>query len=894
MSDSGAEYEKRSQLHARSAEEVLRLLGVHVETGLNSDEAALRQQIYGENRLDRVKSTSPFALLLDQFRSVIVWLLSAAALLSVAVGDYREAVAILFVLAINTAIGFFTSWKALRSMEALFSLTAATARIRRDGHSVMLPVNEITPGDIVVVEAGDVVPADLRLIQVENLQCNESALTGESAPVSKSAAALPAATAVADRTNMAFKGTGVTRGTGVGMVTMIGSETELGRISTLVQTAEAAAHPLEKRLDRLGRTLVLLTIALSTLIAAIGFARGLVLVDMIETAIALAVAAVPEGLPVVATLALARGMLRMARRNTLIERLSAVETLGATTLILTDKTGTLTENRMTVAGFLLDGRDVAAADLLEAGAALSEPDLRLALEIGVLCNTAEIGEAGTQHGVGDPMEIALLHFAELLGVRPDLDAEDRPEIAKHPYDPEFKMMATLHSAGRDVFTAVKGAPEAVIEASDRVLTAEGVRELSEAQRQEWLKRVEDAAGTGYRLIGLAYKQKNTDGAPFYQSLILVGFVMLLDPLRPDVPAAIAECRGAGVRVVMMTGDHIATAKQIAFQAGLGEDGRIVALSENSLEGLKTGGNDAEMRDQLEQVDVFARVAPETKLKLVAHYQDAGHIVAMTGDGVNDAPALKKSDIGIAMGQRGTQVARDAADVILKDDAFSSIVAAMWQGRVIFGNIRRFVIYLMSCNFSEILIVGLAIAAGLPAPLLPLQILFLNIVTDVFPAFALGLGEGDRSVMKRPPRNPKEPIVGMPQWVDIVVFGLAITIATLGAFWIALARLDMDARDAVSVAFLTLALAQLWHVFNMRDRGERGLVNSITRNPWVYAALAFCMGLLVAAFQIPAVSEALQLTPLGWRQMALAVGASLFPIVVGGVWLRAGRSTTPAD
>ncbi|MCE8545681.1 cation-transporting P-type ATPase [Ruegeria pomeroyi] len=894
MSRTHVESEIRSQVHADGSAAALALLGVDPEIGLSSDEAAVRRQTYGDNRLDRVKRRSALALLLDQFRSVIVWLLSAAALLSAAVGDHPEAVAIILVLAINTAIGFFTSWKALRSMEALFSLTAATARVRRDGHSVMLPVHEITPGDIVVVEAGDVVPADLRLIQVDTLKCNESALTGESAPVSKTVAPLALDALVADRTNMAFKGTAVTRGDGIGVVATIGSETELGRISTLVQTAEAAAHPLEKRLDRLGRTLVLITIALSTLIGTIGFVRGLALVDMIETAIALAVAAVPEGLPVVATLALARGMLRMARRNTLIERLSAVETLGATTLILTDKTGTLTENRMTVAGFLLDGRDVTAADLLNAQAAVTEPDLRLALEIGVLCNTAEIGQAGAQHGVGDPMEVALLHFAELLGVRPDLDAEDRPEIAKHPYDPEFKMMATLHSAGGDVFTAVKGAPEAVIDASDRVLTTAGIRDLSEVARQDWLQRVEDAAGDGYRLIGLAYKQGGPEDATLYQSLILVGFVTLLDPLRQDVPAAIAECRGAGVRVVMMTGDHIATAREIAFQAGLGEEGRIVALSETSLEGLKTRGNDAEMRDQLEQVDVFARVAPETKLKLVAHYQDAGHIVAMTGDGVNDAPALKKSDIGIAMGQRGTQVARDAADVILKDDAFSSIVAAMWQGRVIFGNIRRFVIYLMSCNFSEILIVGLAIAAGLPAPLLPLQILFLNIVTDVFPAFALGLGEGDRSVMKRPPRNPKEPIVGMPQWVDIVVFGLAITIATLGAFWIALDRLDMDARDAVSVAFLTLALAQLWHVFNMRDRGERGLVNSITRNPWVYAALAFCMGLLVAAFQIPAVSEALQLTPLGWRPMALAVGASLFPVVVGGVWLRAGRSTTPTD
>ncbi len=882
------EAKTRSGLFAESCADALAVLDADQRSGLTAQDAARRLTVYGENKLERVKQISVLSLLIDQLRSMIVWLLCAAVVLSLLVGDVAEAIAIIVVLVINTAIGFFTSWNAIRSIEALFRLTAVTARVRRDGHSEMVPVERVVPGDVIILEAGDIVPADLRLLQVDNLQCDESALTGESAPVAKSRQTLPADSAMPDRINLAFKGTAVTRGEGLGVVATIGPETEIGRISTLAQTAEATAFPLEKRLDKLGQTLVLITIALSGLIALAGFLRGLEPLAMIETAIALAVAAVPEGLPVVATLALARGMLRLARRDTLIERLSAVETLGATTLILTDKTGTLTENRMTVAGFLLDDRDIEAGDLPRDETMASERELRLALEIGALCNSAELpagsGSAASA-GVGDPLELALLHFADLLGVRPDLDSDDRPETVKFPYDPDLKMMATCHAVTGGVFTAVKGAPEAVLEHSGRVLTKAGLVKLTEAHRDAWLARIDAAAGSGYRLIGLAYNEGPDQAGSPYQSLILVGFVTLLDPLRPDVPAALAECIGAGVRVIMMTGDHIATATEIATQAGLGAQGRLVALSERDLRGLTADPVDADLKQRLSDADVFARVAPETKLRLVNYYQNEGHIVAMTGDGVNDAPALKKADIGIAMGQRGTQVARDAADVVLKDDAFASIVVAMSQGRVIFGSIRRFVIYLMSCNFSEILIVGLAISAGLPAPLIPLQILFLNIVTDVFPAFALGLGEGDHSIMKRPPRYPKEPIVGRAQWSDIIAFGLMITIATLGAFWIALSYLTLSPVDSAAVAFLTLALSQLWHVFNMRDRDENIFVNSITRNPYVYAALAVSIALLAIAFLVPAMSGVLALNPLTSVQLGLASAASLLPLIAGNLWLR---------
>ena len=878
----------RQRLYSISGQEALAVLDVDPDRGLTAAEVARRRKIYGPNVIARKKSRAVLLILADQFRSVIVWLLGAAAVLSIAVGEYPEALAIFFVLLINTAIGFFTSWRAIRSMEALYQLVTVTARVRREGRPELLPVRELTPGDIVVLESGDIVPADIRLLEAANLYCDESTLTGESAPVKKTVEPVAPDTYVADRTNMAFKGVAVVRGTGLGVVTGIGGETELGRIASLAESAEAEVHPLEKRLDRLGQLLVWITLALSALIGITGYLRGLGLLEMAETAIALAVAAVPEGLPVVATLALARGMLRMARHNTLIEKLSAVETLGATTIILTDKTGTLTENRMTVTSLLLaDDRDVRIDDGEGETDIAGDPALHRILEIGALCNNAEVQrrENGKMTvAVGDPMELALLNVADRFGIRPDLDPDEKPEIAEHAFDPDRKMMATVHRVDDGYLTAVKGAPEAIIAHAGKLRSDDGIRDMTDVDRKTLTDRVEEKARKGYRLIGMASKQtENRDGDP-YEDLVLAGFVCLLDPLREDIPEAVAKCRGAGVRVVMMTGDHIATASEIAVQAGLAEDGRIAAFTEGDLQEIDPEDPKAGKGPDLLQANVFARVSPESKLKLVQFYQSAGHVVAMTGDGVNDAPALKKADIGIAMGQRGTQVAREAAAMVLKDDAFNSIIAAMRQGRVIFGNIRRFVIYLMSCNFSEVLVVGLAIIIGLPVPLSPIQILFLNIVTDVFPAFALGLGEGDETVMRQPPRDPKEQIVTGGHWLDIVVFGLLITAATLGSYWLALGPLGMNGPEATTIAFMTLALSQLWHVFNMREMTERWIANTIWKNIYVWLAIVLCLLLLGGSFSIPALADVMALTLPGKDHLALAVGASLMPLLAGQIWI----------
>ncbi len=872
---------------ALSADDVASALVCVPEVGLSPPDVDRRRQIHGPNRLLIRKAKSAVTILIHQFRGIIVWLLAAAASLSLVLGDLAESAAIVVVLLINGAIGFFTELRAARSMESLLRIAAVRTLVRRGGRVHWVDARDLVPGDVVILEAGDVVSADLRLIEASNLQADESVLTGESTPVRKDLARIAADAEIGERSNMVFRGTAVTQGAGEGIVVATGMETEIGRISALAEAAEGEVSPLERRLDLLGHRLVWLTLALAVLTIAAGVFRGHAPEDMIQTGIALAVAAVPEGLPVVATLCLARGMWRMAARNALITRLSSVETLGATTLILTDKTGTLTENEMAVVRYLMAGGDAAIGP--DAAPDAGDARLGLALTIGALCNTAEPGAGAAAERSGDPMEIALLNAAEAAGLARRPLRERYPQVAEHAFDPDRKMMATVHADGDGFLYAVKGAPEAVIEICDAEFGAGGPRAIDAASRDAWARRQSDAATDGLRLLALATKRAGARDADPYDGLTLVALACLLDPVRADVPAAIRASLDAGVRVVMLTGDHADTAAAIARDAGLGPGG-LTVIGGKELRGLDAETADEALRDRMFAADVFARVAPETKLTLVRLFQKAGHVVAMTGDGVNDAPALKKADIGIAMGQRGTQVAREAADMVLKDDAFATIIAAMRQGRVIFDNIRRFVVYLMSCNVSEVLVVGLAVGAGLPPPLMPLQILFLNLVTDVFPAFALGLGRGDAEVMNRPPRDPAEPIVGRPEWLLIGLLGGAITVATLAAFGLALFWLGLGARQAVTVAFVTLALAQLWNVFSVRADRAGIFHNDVTRNAYVWAAIAFCAGLIALALWLPALSQLLDLPDPGSTGLLLAAAMSLGPLAVGQLMLVSGVHT----
>ena len=878
--------------YAQSVEDINARLDVDTAQGLDQTQVLARLDAHGPNRLRRQKTKGTLSILFHQFNSIIVWLLAAAALLSFVLGDIAEGIAIVVVLLINGAIGFFTELRAARSMEALMQIAEVQTRVRRGGDVRMINAHELVPGDVVILEAGDVVTADLRLTEVSNLQADESVLTGESVPVTKSTDATGLDASLGDRTSMAFKGTAITLGAGEGVVVATGMDTEIGQISDLAQTAQSDTAPLERRLDKLGHRLVWLTLSLAVLTIVVGILRGHDVAEMVQTGVALAVAAVPEGLPVVATLSLARGMWRMSQRNALITQLSSVETLGATTVILTDKTGTLTENRMSAVRYLLADADVnvesdgdARTFVLQEQPVNPADDDRLgwAIRIGALCNNADLGDGSKEHRSGDPMEIALLSIAQKAGLGRDALREESEEVLQHAFDPDAKMMATVHRAATDYLVVVKGAPEAVIGVCQQVLTADGARDMDDSARQDWKNRSEEAAGEGLRLLAFAMKHvDSTDAAP-YEGLTLVGLVCLLDPVRADVPDAIAASRAAGVRVIMLTGDHANTAETIAREAGLG-NGDLTVVEGRELADLDADQINDQDRGRILSADVFARVAPETKLTLVSLYQDAGHIVAMTGDGVNDAPALKKADIGIAMGQRGTQVAKEAAHMVLQDDAFATIIAAMRQGRVIFDNIRKFVVYLMSCNVSEVLVVGIAVGAGLPAPLLPLQILFLNLVTDVFPAFALGLGRGDENIMQKPPRDPAQEIVDRPRWMLIGILGAAITVATLGAFVLALYWLDLESGSAITVAFLTLALAQLWNVFNVRDPDAGMFKNEVTRNVYVWGAIVLCLVLIGLALWVPWLAILLGLPDPGWDGLALAAGASLVPLALGQGWL----------
>lgn len=882
----------------------MRALGSSVERGLSVQEARRRLQRYGPNRLQQARRRSGWRILWDQFASLIVGLLVAAAVVAFAFDEMVEGFTIVAVIFINAGIGFLTERRALRSMEALRELGRTETTVRRDGAVSSLPASVLVPGDVVVLDAGDILTADVRLLSASRLQADESPLTGESLPVDKDVTSVATDAPLAERASMLFKGTAVTRGSGEGLVVATGMATELGRISALVEEAEPETTPLEKRLDRLGRRLIGLTVAIAAVVGVAVVGSGRSLYFAVEIAIALAVATIPEGLPIVATVALARGMWRMARRNALVEQLAAVETLGSTTVLLADKTGTLTENRMTAVELRLErGRIQVDGTGLETRGRFridreevdprALPDLLEALRVGVLCNNAMLHRTsdGAVGATGDPTEVALL----IAGAKAGLDRMELlgewAEVHEIAFDPDTKRMATLHGKQGVLVAAIKGAPETVLPDCSTVRTRHGTRSLENADRAAWLRLAEEMAASGERVLALATEQVESPAAFEFEELVLLGLVGFFDPPRERVREAIHACQDAGIRVVMVTGDHGATAWTVAAAVGLIDpapgdairyvDGRTLpALEELSK---------VDRRSLLE-ARVIARTTPRQKLDLIELHQRSGAVVGMTGDGVNDAPALKKADIGIAMGMRGTQVAREAADMVLGDDELGTVVTAVAQGRAIYANIRKFVVYLMSCNVSEILTVGLGALAQGPLPILPLQILFLNLVTDVFPALALGVCEGSPALIRAPPRDPGEPILVRRHWWNIFALGGVIALSVLVALGLSVLWLEKSPQETTSVAFLTLAMAQLWHVFTMRSRRSGWLRNEITRNRWIWGALGLCLALLVLAVHWPPLARLLSVADPGFSGWSVALGLSLVPLIVGQLSLlpRLGR------
>jgi len=866
---------------------LLKDLKVSRNIGLSQREVKNRLKSYGPNRLAESKKKSLWSILAAQFKNVIMALLAVAAVVSFAFGDWVEGLAVLGVMVINAAIGFVTEVKAVKSMASLRKMSRMTTRVRRDGTVREVPSENLVPGDIIIMEGGDIIGADLRVLTASRLQVDESALTGESLPVTKSTGLLPGDTGPADRTNMLYQGTFLTRGSGEGVVVATGMATELGKIAAMVESAKEGATPLEKQLDRLGKKLIRVTAVVAVVVATGGIISGKGFYLMIETAIALAVATIPEGLPIVATIALARGMLRMARKNALINKLSAVETLGSTTLICTDKTGTLTENKMTVVRLAISGDDIhlPSPDSDASEQLLKNPIIKQLLTVTTLCNNASLPSEGEPSG--DPLEISLLAAARQAGLTPEQIQSNLPEEREEAFDSEVKMMATFNRDGDRYLEAVKGAPEKVLNACSYYQTRAGTEKMSDEDRDNWLEKNRKMAEEGLRVLAAATRRVDDLNSPPYQGLIFLGLIGLLDPPRTDIRPAIAACRGAGIRVVMVTGDQPVTAGLIGYEVGLTENKETRVIHGRELK-PPDQLSDRE-RDELLRSPIFARVSPEQKLDLIGLHQQNGSIVAMTGDGVNDAPALKKADIGIAMGERGTQVAREAADMVLLDDAFSTIVSAISQGRAIFDNIRSFVLYLLSCNISEVLVIGLASLVNAPLPILPIQILFLNLITDIFPALALGVGEGDPAIMDRRPRKPEEPIISNRLWRTIGGYGLLMTIAVLGSFWLALNWLKTGDEQAITISFLTLAFTQLWHVFNLRGPGGSLFRNNITRNPYIWGALILCTVITIGAVYLPGPARILKLTDPGFVGWMVVMGMSIFPLLVGQVWrIIAGR------
>lgn len=887
--DDAAHQNRSSPYHAQSLDSVLRSLQVDPQKGLSESDVQKALRDVGPNKLREGPTYSRWKIFFDQFKSVVIIVLAVAGGGAFAFGQWVEGIAITAVLMVNTAIGYLTEYKARRSMAELQAMGGDTIRVLRSGEQEEIDSEDLVPGDIIILEGGDLIPADIRLIESNNLRVNEASLTGESEPVLKDVEPVKAETPLAERKCMLYKGTTITEGSGEGVTVGTGMNTQLGHISELAQSAEKEVTPLQKRLNQLGRRLAGITLVLAVLIAGIGLLAGRETIQMIETAIALGVAAIPEGLPIVATIALARGMYLMARRNGLIKKLPAVETLGATGVIFTDKTGTLTENRMTLRKIKTPaGEFKLEKNQVESRESVHPLELRI-IETGVLCNNASLGKAADgddpEKEQGDPTETALLRAGTKFDISRASLLERMPEEKEVPFNPDLMLMATFHQISEGFRVAVKGAPHRVLEKCSRIATENGQNDqpMKEDLREKYRKQAEELAGEGYRVLGIADKTAGSVEEEPYENLTFLGLVGLHDPPREGVRDSIDECRKAGIRVIMVTGDQAETAKAIAKETHIVDEAEEITVIHGS-ELKDPDDMSEEDRRRIMEASVFARVTPEQKLHLIKLMQQKGFTVAMTGDGVNDAPALKKADIGVAMGERGTDAARQVADMVLLDDAFDSIVAAVRQGRIIFTNIRKSVMFMLCTNVAEVIIVAVAAAAGtfadIPIPLLPLQILYLNVITDVFPALALGMSAGEPGVMEEKPRPRDESILTAGHWRAIAGWAALVAVCVLGSLVAAYNGLNFETRTAVTVSFLTLAFAKLWFVFNLRKPGSGMLKNDIVRNPFVLGSIVLCTVLLLAAVYLPAISDILKTRHPGLTGWSLLLGMSLLPFIVG--------------
>jgi Ca2+-transporting ATPase len=865
------------------------------DRGLSEDVAAQRLTEFGANRLLEVGRVPAWKQFASQFTEFMVLVLIGAAIISGLLQEWIDAVAILAIVVLNAVLGFVQQYQAERALEALKKMAAPLATVIRDGNLRSIAAEELVPGDIITLGMGDLVPADARLLETNLFQVDEASLTGESVPVKKRAdAVLPEGAPLGDRCNMVYSSTVVTYGKGTAVVTDTGMDTELGKIAHLVQTMGREETPLQERLEQVGKLLVYGCLAVVVVVFGVGLWRGIPAVEMFLTAVSLAVAAIPEGLPAVVTIALALGVRRMVQRNALIRKLPSVETLGSATVICTDKTGTLTQSEMTVRkiGFLDRVLDVSGDGYTPQGEFRSDGrpvdqedhDLQLALRIGVLCNNAKLKKDDDAESkwnvVGDPTEAALLTAAAKAGLwRKDLEAEYRM-LKELPFDSNRKRMTTIWREPQGTATAyVKGAPDVVLGLCTHVQENGSARRATPEDKERLLALNGQFADEAMRVLAVAYR--NVEGElneptveEVEQDLVFAGLMAMKDPPRPEAREAIATARRAGLEVVMITGDHKATAVAIAKELDLYREGDV-AFTGEELDDI----DDQRLAEIVEQVRVYARVSPEHKLRIVRAWESRGHIVAMTGDGVNDAPALKEADIGIAMGITGTDVSKEASDMILTDDNFASIVSAVEEGRAIFDNIRRFIHYLLSCNIGELLAMFLASVLGLPLPLLPIQILWVNLATDSLPALALGVEPAEPGGMDRPPRPPDEGVITRRMAIMMGIQGVIIGLLTLAAFGIEYYVMGGGIDRARVIAFSTTIFAQNIHAFNVRSNRFSLFQLGVFSNRWLVAAFGVVVVSELAVIYLPFLQPVFKTMPIGLRDWAVVMGLGVMPLVI---------------
>ena len=914
--------------HSRAIQEVIETLGTEPSTGLEVAEAQARLSKYGPNELAERPRPGFWQLLLGQFNNFVIIILIVAAVISLLLGEMIEAGAIMAIVILNAVLGVIQESKAEEALAALKKMAAPEARVLRGGHRVAIPAGELVSGDIVFLEAGNYVPADLRLIESVNLQIDEASLTGESVPVGKTAdVKLLREAPLGDWANSAFMGTTVTYGRGAGVVTATGMKTQIGLIAEMIQSYEEEPTPLQIRLDQLGRWLAWGSLALCGIVfieeiiqgtnLSLIFSEGLIpylvqtrqeIIDLFIVAVSLAIAAVPEGLPAVVTICLALGMREMVRRHALIRRLPAVETLGSANVICSDKTGTLTQNAMmAVRLYVADYRlDISGEGFNPKGdfAHYGEPaDPRDSAEImtlltgGLLCSDAQLeplepsGNGRQYRMVGDPTEGAFVVAAAKAGLWRHAVEERNPRLAEVPFDSERKRMTTIHrrdsrdleERGGPQYTAyVKGAPDVMLPLCDTILEVDAEVLLTPPRRRHIANVIRDLGQAGLRVLAVAYRYLDSvpdqPGADeIEQALVLIGLVAMTDPARPEVGPAIERARRAGIRTVMITGDYPDTARAIAEEIGLlRPDGEVVTGVEMNVL------SDDQLDARIEEIDVFARVSPKHKVRIVEALKSRDYVVAMTGDGVNDAPALKRASIGVAMGITGTDVSKETADMVLTDDNYASIVSAVEEGRVIYSNIRKFVYFLLSCNMAEIMVIFLAIMFGSGSPLTALQLLWLNLLTDGAPALALGLEKGDPDIMEQPPRPVREPIINRLMLVGIIVQTIAITAVVLGAYYTGLRWDPSNPALAQTMAFITLSASELVRAYTARSERVSLFRLGVFSNKYMQYAVLLSVVLLLTVVYVPFFQPIFKTVPLGLREWSLVLPLLLVPSVAAEV------------